>query len=274
MRKALEVRKAGHAGTLDPLATGVLLVCLGEATKISSHLMGLPKLYEATMILGESRDTGDVEGQVIETASVPELTEAAILSAFASLTGEIMQTPPMYSALKRDGVPLYRLARKGIIVERQPRPLTIYEMKLLSFEAAEIRFQVRCSKGTYVRTLVEDVGRALGSLAYMSDLRRLSVGGFTVERSVGVDGLDDPQAVARGMVPVGEALMHLNDVVLSVDDYEKARHGGGVAVSAYGENAQQSIVKMRSPEGILFALGKVLEERIKVERILHLGAEA
>lgn len=164
--------KAGHTGSLDPLATGMLPICVGEATKIAGALLAGAKGYTVEMRLGERTDTGDAEGQIVERQSVPAIDAAIIATALRDLRGPLQQVPPMYSALKRDGQPLYKLARAGLSVERAPRLIEIYVLELLDFTADTLRLRVECSKGTYIRTLVERIGVELGSCAHVAALRR------------------------------------------------------------------------------------------------------
>src|SRR5690554_371515 len=185
--------KAGHTGSLDPLATGVLPICFGEATKFSQFLLDADKRYRTTFVLGEKTATGDAEGEVLETLSAAHVSEAELAKAMAALTGEIDQIPPMYSALKQDGQPLYKLARQGIEVERKARQVTIYEFQLLAFrpgERAEVEVDVLCSKGTYIRSLAEDLGEALGCGGHVSVLRRTASGPFSEAQCVTLDELN------------------------------------------------------------------------------------
>jgi len=179
IKRLFAAQKAGHTGTLDPFATGLLVVALGEATKFTQGLLDADKTYLASMCLGATTNTGDTEGEVIETAPVTCDTSqvAAVMDRFR---GEILQVPPMYSALKRDGKPLYEYARAGIEVERQARKVTIHALDLVSHAGTEVVFRVRCSKGTYVRTLAEDIGRALGCGAHLGALRREAVGSLSI----------------------------------------------------------------------------------------------
>lgn len=186
--------KAGHTGSLDPLATGVLPVCFGEATKFSQFLLDADKRYRATFVLGEKTATGDAEGEALETLSAAHVTEPDLRSAIGALTGEIDQIPPMYSALKQNGQPLYKLARQGIEIERKARRVTIYEFELLAFrpgERAELEVDVHCSKGTYIRSLAEDLGEALECGGHVSALRRTATGPFEESRCVTIDQLND-----------------------------------------------------------------------------------
>lgn len=171
-------RKAGHTGSLDPLATGLLPICFGEATKISGFLLDADKHYSVTCRFGERTTTGDAEGEVVETRPANTVTAAALTQVLAQFRGEIEQIPPMYSALKHKGERLYKLAREGIEVERKPRAVSIHAIELESFELPEAQISVHCSKGTYVRTLIEDIGEVLGCGAHVTALRRTGVGPF------------------------------------------------------------------------------------------------
>jgi tRNA pseudouridine55 synthase len=178
VRRLLRAAKAGHAGTLDPLATGMLPLCFGQATKACGQLLDAPKAYRATLVLGAATDTGDADGAVVNTAPVPAPDVARLREVLASLTGPIEQRPPMYSALKRDGRPLYELARQGVEVERAPRRITIHRLEALSWSDGAVQFEVECSKGTYVRVLGEDIAAALGTVGHLGALRRLWVAPF------------------------------------------------------------------------------------------------
>ena len=175
-------RKAGHTGSLDPLASGLLPVCFGEATKFCQYLLSADKTYLVTMRLGIRTDTGDTEGEVISERPVPEVTSAILEKIFDQFRGEIEQVPSMYSALKHQGQPLYKLARQGITVARESRRLTIFRLTVLNFTADSVQFELHCSKGTYVRTLVDDFGEVLGCGAHVTQLRRIGVGAFTCSR--------------------------------------------------------------------------------------------
>lgn len=181
IRKKYNIKKVGHTGTLDPMATGVLPILLGEATKLSDYLMEHDKEYIATLKLGEKRDTGDSEGKVIEKKDVPNLTKEKIEKVLKSFIGDKEQVPPMYSAIKINGEKLYDLARKGKEIERKPRKISIYSIELNSFNDTEIEFKVNCSKGTYIRVLCEDIAKDLETCGYMKSLRRTRVGEFTLE---------------------------------------------------------------------------------------------
>ena len=181
IRKEYNIKKVGHTGTLDPMATGVLTILVGEATKLSDYLMNHDKEYVATLSLGEKRDTGDSEGKIIETKKVPELNEKYVNETLKSFEGEISQIPPKYSAIKVNGKKLYEYARSGEKIEIKPRKVTIFEINLIEIKENNITFKVHCSKGTYIRTLCEDIAEKLGTVGYMSSLRRTRVGNFTLE---------------------------------------------------------------------------------------------
>jgi len=187
-KRVLNAKKAGHTGTLDPFATGLLPLCFGEATKFSQDLLESDKTYLATVHLGITTTTGDTEGEVVETKPV-DVTLDQIEAALARYRGPILQTPPMYSALKRDGKALYEYAREGIVLEREARPVTIHALTLVAYEAPFLKIAVTCSKGTYVRVLGEDIGAALGCGAHLNALRRTEVGPLTIDGMITLDDL-------------------------------------------------------------------------------------
>lgn len=187
-KRVLNAKKAGHTGTLDPFATGLLPLCFGEATKFSQDLLESDKTYLATVHLGITTTTGDTEGEAVETKPV-DVTLDQIEAALARYRGPILQTPPMYSALKRDGKALYEYAREGIVLEREARPVTIHALTLVAYEAPFLKIAVTCSKGTYVRVLGEDIGAALGCGAHLNALRRTEVGPLTIEGMITLDDL-------------------------------------------------------------------------------------
>ena len=180
VKRLFRANKAGHTGALDPLATGMLPICLGEATKFSQFLLDSDKRYQVTAKLGERTDTSDADGKTVETRAV-NVTEAEIFVALERFRGEILQIPTMFSALKHKGKPLYEYARQGITVKREARPITIFELKFIAYEAPFLTLEVHCSKGTYIRTLVDDLGEALGCGAHVTVLRRLAVADYPIE---------------------------------------------------------------------------------------------
>ncbi len=216
-------QKAGHTGSLDPLATGMLPICFGEATKVSNYLLDANKRYRFTCQLGVVTTTGDAEGEVIERHDVAELDEQAIETVLAQFRGTIEQVPPMYSALKHNGERLYDLARQGIEVDRKSRTVQIHELKLIDFHDTEIELEAYCSKGTYIRTLCEDIGKKIGCGAHVSKLRRLAVGPFQDAGSmVTLEQLEtmleqDREQLNDLLMPIDSALMHWPDVRLNAD---------------------------------------------------------
>ena len=180
-RKCLGMKKIGHCGTLDPMATGMLILTIGRGTKMQDLLMAEEKEYEGTVTLGSVTSTQDREGEVLEEKEVPELSETEIKAAFENLTGDFEQIPPMVSAIKKDGVPLYKLARQGKEIKRDPRPVTVYDYEITRNELPEIDFRVVCSKGFYVRTYAHDIGQTLGCGGHLSALRRTRSGKFTFD---------------------------------------------------------------------------------------------
>ena len=220
VKRLLNARKAGHTGSLDPIATGLLPLCFGEATKISRFLLEADKHYHTRLMLGQTTTTGDAEGEVLQTRSVA-VTEKQLRRAVREFVGEIQQVPPMYSALKKDGQPLYKLARQGIEVERQARPVRVYEISdvsLIGPDQAEM--EIRCSRGFYVRSFAEDLGDRLGCGAHVGGLRRLGVGNFQLAEAIALQTLrelPDPVARAQQLLSTDRALESMPEVRLSRD---------------------------------------------------------
>lgn len=205
-RRALNTKKIGHCGTLDPMATGLLMLVIGKATKIQDLLMSEDKVYEGTLTLGQRTSTQDKEGEVLETREVGNLSAADVRAAFEAYTGEFEQLPPMVSAIKMDGVPLYKLARKGVEIERKLRPVRVTGYEIKRMELPEVDFRVDCSKGFYVRTYANDIGEKLGCGAHLSALRRTQSGKFNLDRSVTVAQLKeaDPGVLLKALISLAE----------------------------------------------------------------------
>ncbi|MEX0331655.1 MAG: tRNA pseudouridine(55) synthase TruB [Puniceicoccaceae bacterium] len=191
VRHKLKMKRVGHAGTLDPNATGLLIILVGKATKLSQFLMGLDKTYEGVISLGIETTTQDVEGEVVEEKDVPELSEEQVKAFMKEFIGDQYQTPPMFSAKKIDGVPLYKMARKGKTVEREPRFIHISSFKLDKWESPDIEFTLSCSKGTYVRTVANDLGRKIGCGGYLKELRRTDIERFRIEDSIELESFQE-----------------------------------------------------------------------------------
>ncbi len=235
IRRLLRVQAIGHTGTLDPEATGLLLLCIGKATKCARYFEALVKTYWAVMRLGIRTDTQDATGRVIEQRAVPRLTRTHLQAVLSRFIGVVQQTPPMYSALKHRGQRLYRLARKGTTVVRQPRQVCIYRLTLLDWRAEWVTFSVTCSKGTYIRTLCDDLGAALGCGAHLVHLQRCRIGPFQLRDAYTLDLLrQQPHAtaIAKLCLPLGEALAFLPALTLTQQQYAMLRTGQGKGWSA------------------------------------------
>ena len=192
VRYTTRIKKVGHAGTLDPFATGVLIILTGKNTKRQSEFMDMPKTYDAEILLGNRTDTGDRTGTITESGTVPDLSETMILSALAEFQGDIEQIPPMYSAKKVNGQKLYKLARKGKVIERKPSIVSIYNIELSSWSSDQINIRVNCGRGTYIRVLAEDIAQKLGTLAHVKELKRTAIGDYRVE-----DALSIPEFIEK-----------------------------------------------------------------------------
>ena len=242
LRRVFSTRRIGHGGTLDPMATGVLPVFVGRATRGVEFFEHAEKTYEAVLRLGITTDTEDITGTVLEEKCV-EITEEQFLAALENFRGEILQVPPMYSALKVNGQKLCDLARKGKEVERQPRPITIYKLQCLEFTGVTARLLVHCSKGTYIRTLCKDIGQALGCGGCMESLCRVSAGEYTLEESVALETLLETENPEQYLRPVDSMFTRFEPVILTENQEKRCRNGNAFSVKlpdgtyrAYGKN--------------------------------------
>jgi tRNA pseudouridine55 synthase len=276
VRKTLKIKKIGHAGTLDPDATGVLVVCIGKATKLVEYLVGIDKEYEAVMRLGEATDTQDASGKVLEKKAFDSVGEEAVLNCFREMTGEISQVPPAYSAIKIGGVPSYKLARRGEEVSMPGRRVTIYGMTYIKKEGPDVFFKVHCSKGTYVRTLCHDMGIRLGTAAHLYSLRRTRSGTFDIKDSVTLEKLSDDfnaGKIEQDLYGMEEAMTGFPSIDVDPEGEKNVVHGRPVFLSAgQGESLPAGEpVCLKNKNGSLIALG-VLEgknsNKIKVEKVL------
>ena len=208
LRGKLKMKRIGHAGTLDPMATGLLVILVGKATKVSQYLVGLDKEYEGTIELGKVTDTQDADGEVMETRPVPPLTDADVLAAVKTFLGDQYQMPPMYSAIKIAGVPLYKSARKGEEIEREPRFIRVMSWEVLRYATPQIDFRLTCTKGTYVRTLAHDLGAKLGCGAHLSALRRTATGKFRVDQALTLEQIQalTLTEIEQRLIPAREAV--------------------------------------------------------------------
>ncbi len=236
VRGIFQARKAGHTGSLDPFATGMLPICLGEASKTAAFMLEAGKQYRATARLGEATTTGDVEGEVIQTCPLPDMDAEQVAQNLKQFTGEIQQVPPMYSALKHEGKPLYEYARAGIEIERPSRAVTIYQIELVEWQAPNLVFDVRCSKGTYIRTLAEDIAKALGSCAHLVALRRTEVEPFADLTMVTLEQLqearDNDDGLQDYLLPIDVGLPDWPKVDLDELQYGKFMHGNHFSIEA------------------------------------------
>ena len=272
-KRLFNANKAGHTGSLDPIATGLLPICLGEATKISSYLLDADKGYFVTIKLGQKTNTGDIEGEVIESRPVPKIDEAALRQVLDRFTGEIKQVPPMHSALKVDGQRLYKLAHQGLEVERQPRQVTIYRIELLRQAADEIDLHVTCSKGTYIRTLAEDIGEVLGCGAHVTVLRRTLVSGHALNEAVTLDELaqilehDGVAGIDARLLPMDSALADWPGVSLSDDMVFYVKRGQAVLVP---KAPTAGLVKLYGSKDGFLGIGLILEDgRVAPKRLVN-----
>jgi len=270
-RRVFRARKAGHTGSLDPLASGLLPLCFGQATKASALLLDADKTYRVTITLGERTATADREGEVVERAAIPDtLTEDSVRRAAAGFLGESQQVPPMYSALKHEGERLYKLARKGLEVERPPRRIVISRLELLAMADGRLEFEVDCSKGTYVRTLAEDLARACGTVGHVHALRRLQLGPFAVPRMHALAAIEElagqPDVLDALLLPCDAALPGLPAMHLGPAEQACVLHGQ--PVFAAGPAAGQ--VRMYGPDGRFLGVGRMSGEgrRLAPERIM------
>lgn len=254
-RRALNAQKAGHTGTLDPFASGLLPLCFGEATKFSADLLHADKEYVASIKFGETTTTADVEGEIIETRAV-DFTEEQLHKALESLTGEIDQIPPMYSALKKDGVRLYELARQGQEIEREPRRVTVYELELLSFNKPEALVRVKCSKGTYVRVLGEDIGKILGCGAHLTALRRTKIADIDISEAVSLQDFEEADIAQRldMLDPPDRLLSQLEPIELKEELAVRFLHGQSIRITR-SENSEKKVKVYRLSDGKRELLG-------------------
>ncbi|HVL02640.1 MAG TPA: tRNA pseudouridine(55) synthase TruB [Dongiaceae bacterium] len=265
--------KAGHTGSLDPLATGVLPLCFGEATKFSQYLLDADKAYVVKAKWGERTNTADADGEVIETCSTDNVSREALVAVLPRFFGEIEQVPSMYSALKHNGQPLYKLARQGVEVERQPRKIRIHQLDLLDCDAQFFSLYVRCSKGTYIRNLVEDIAGAMGNLAHVVELRRTQAGSYQLEQSVSIETLvaalesGGHQALDQLLLPLGTSADHWPALELSENTTFYLRNGHPVQVPGA---PLQGWVKLLGPSQEFIGVGEIQDDgKVAPRRLIN-----
>lgn len=266
VRRLLREKRVGHTGTLDPLATGVLVLCVGRATRIARYLEAADKEYAATMRLGITTDTLDAGGTVVETRSYTPPGRDEIVAALERFAGRILQRPPVFSAIKVAGIPSYKLARKGKAEPLAPREVTIFGIALSSYEDPLVSLTVRCSKGTYIRTLCADIGAALGMGAHLTKLTRTRSGRFRLENAVTLEDLA-AVAVEDVLVPLDDALEDFPAATLGEGEAERVRHGNPVRRAGLpaGEGLR---VRLQDPSGRLIAVARVEGDLLKPEAVL------
>ena len=262
VKRLFQANKAGHSGALDPLATGMLPICLGEATKFSQFLLDADKRYVVTAKLGERTDTSDAEGQVVETRPV-NVETSQILTALEQFRGDILQVPTMFSALKHNGKPLYEYARAGITVEREARPITIFELNFIEYQAPSLTLEVHCSKGTYIRTLVDDLGEVLGCGAHVTVLRRTAVADYPTEKMMTWDAL---QALAeqgdldQHLLPIDTAVSKLPALKLNAEQSKGI--GFGQRVKFANEAKLRGQVRLFSDKNIFLGVALIDDNNV------------
>ena len=271
-KHCFNAKKAGHTGSLDPLATGMLPICFGEATKFSQYLLDSDKVYEVTGKLGQTTTTGDKEGEVLEQRSV-KFNDDDLQAALKKFTGHIQQIPPMYSALKHKGQPLYKLARKGETVERKPREVTIISIDLIACENSELKLRVHCTKGTYIRTLIEDIGAELGCGAHVSQLHRTLVTPFEKESMISIEDLEklsDEQRLEY-LLPVDAPVSMLPKLFLDKDQIHLLQTGQPLQISLDEVELagdEITILRLYSTKGDFLGLGHFDDAGIIIKRRL------
>jgi len=256
VRYLFNAKKAGHTGSLDPLATGVLPICFGQASKVSAYLLDSDKRYIFTAQLGVTTTTGDKEGDVLKTREVTKFTEQQLETVLQNFRGEIEQIPPMHSALKHNGQPLYKLARQGIEIERKAREVTIHELTLIEISADTITVDAHCSKGTYIRTLAQDIGEALGFGAHLSMLRRTNVSPFDCSKLYTIEEIEklaETNELAGVLLPIDSALVKLPSIVLSDEESKRIQHGLKVSRRDIPEN---DMIRMYLEDGEFIGIGR------------------
>ena len=265
-RFIFRARKAGHTGSLDPQATGVLPLCFGEATKVSGYLLDSDKRYITTVQLGQTSTTGDTEGDILSHTPVTEFSDETLQTVLDQFTGPIVQNPPMFSALKHNGTPLYKLARKGIEVERKQREVTIYELNLLSRTKDTLQLDVRCSKGTYIRTLAQDIGDALGFGAYITSLDRTEVSPFDCSKVYTIEELEtmveqqpDESLLDSALLPLDTALSNHPQIILDNEEVTRVRTGLKVARR---DIPNSPLIRMYQESGEFIGIGRLSSDNM------------
>jgi len=276
VKRLFDAKKAGHTGSLDPLATGVLPICLGEATKLSAYLLDGDKRYHVTCQLGVITDSGDSDGTVLEQLTIPTITEQSLLKIIEKFKGEQQQVPPMYSALKHKGQPLYKFARQGIEIERKSRHIKIYDISLISFTSDSFTLDVCCSKGTYIRTLVEDISHGLGTGGHVTMLRRVESAGYKITDAVSIAELEaiakhGLEALDQSLLPSENALRNWPSVVIDPQQVIALRLGQTAQVADKFKSAQ---IRLFDQQKSFLGLGEMTESGIVSPKRVFVVEEA
>lgn len=257
VRRLVGASKAGHVGSLDPLATGMLPICIGEGTKLASEILEGDKVYRFQISLGQRTSTGDVEGEVVENAPVPPLAPGAVEEVLKHFVGDTLQIPPMYSAIKQGGVPLYRRARAGEVVDRPPRKIRIESIEAIDLKGPLLDCRAICGKGTYIRVLAEDIARGLGTVGHVTSLRRESVQPFGRDRLVTLEQIESTQGIGLPWVTLDEAVGHLRLVSLPPETARRMAQGQVVEAPEALHLALGETVRLQGPGSIFMGLGRI-----------------
>ena len=269
VKRLFKAKKAGHTGSLDPLATGILPICLGQATKLSQFLLQANKRYVATGQLGKQTTTADAEGQVINTQDYTHITRQSIETILSKFRGDIWQIPPMYSALKKDGQPLYKLARQGKTIKRAPRLITIYQLDLLDYQAGVFKVDVLCSKGTYIRTLIEDIAHALHNIAYVKTLRRTEFAHYAIGDSKTFNDLETNLLnLDDDILPIEAILPQYQSITLTDNQVQDIQYGRRIIYHIKMIENEEMMIKLLTPKGQFLAMAIYDNGVISPKRLL------
>jgi tRNA pseudouridine55 synthase len=272
LRRVYHTKKVGHTGTLDPDAIGVLPICVGQATRLVEYFTEKDKTYKVIMKFGNETTTQDSSGEVTITTELPTLSKAEFCAVTEQFIGEIQQVPPMYSAIKKDGQPLYKLAREGVEVEIEPRPVTIHGIKVLMYNKESAMLEVHCGKGTYIRTLCQDLARACGSSAHMTYLMRLSSGDFNIADAVPLARLEQSETPEQFLQGMNDCL-HAMPAVTVTDKKMMERIENGLSQKAQGAEslAEGTVCRAVTQEGVLLAIGTIINQAFQPNKVFKCG---
>lgn len=272
LRKIYHTKKVGHTGTLDPDAVGVLPVCIGQATRLVEYLTEKDKIYRTVLKFGRETNTQDGAGQITAATALPTLSKAEFCAVTEQFVGEIQQVPPMYSAIKKDGQPLYKLARQGIAVELAPRSVTVHAIKVLMYNQESAMLEIHCGKGTYIRTLCQDLGRACGSSAYMAYLMRTASGAFTIEQAVPLERLQQAAQPEQFLLDMNTALADMPAFTVTAPIVQtRVLNGLAQRIAGVEALAAGTVCRVVSAEGQLLAIGTAKGEQFQPNKVFKCG---